>query len=85
MLIFLRAPLTVLIASAHTTDAIVSKFLEVKQLSDTIRPNGQNILYSRASFATLLLVLLDVIEAEGEDLEDDLKEDFGPVFFVVFV
>ena len=24
------------------------------------------------------LVLLDVVEAKGEDLEDDLKEDFGP-------
>ena len=24
-------------------------------------------------------VLLDVIEAEGEDFEDNLKEDFGPI------
>ena len=24
-------------------------------------------------------VLLDVIETEGDDFEDDLKEDFGPV------
>ena len=33
----------------------------------------------------MFFMLLEVVEAEGEDLEDDLKEDFGPVFFVVFV
>lgn len=29
-------------------------------------------------------MLLDVVEAEGEDLDDDLKEDFRPIVFVVF-
>ena len=24
-------------------------------------------------------MLLDVVEAEGEDLDDDLKKDFGPI------
>ena len=28
-------------------------------------------------------VLLDVVEAEGEDLDDDLKEDFLPVFALI--
>ena len=27
----------------------------------------------------LAFVLLDVVEAEGEDLEDNLKEDFFPI------
>ena len=30
-------------------------------------------------------MLLDVVEAEGEDFEDDLKEDFGPRLFFRFV
>ena len=30
-------------------------------------------------------MLLNVVEAEGEDLEDDLKEDFGPRLFFVCV
>ena len=29
--------------------------------------------------ALLVLVLPDVIEAEGEDLDDYLKEDLGPI------
>ena len=34
----------------------------------------------RVRFNVLLSsVFLDVIETEGEDFEDDLKEDFGPV------
>ena len=40
-----------------------------------MRPKGKSSLFS---------VLLDVIEAEGEDLEDDLKEDFRPIAFFVF-
>ena len=28
-------------------------------------------------------MLLDVIEAEGEDFEDYFEEDFGPVLFVL--
>ena len=35
--------------------------------------------------ALLVLVLPDVIEAEGEDLDDDLKEDFGPVGLLLFL
>ena len=35
--------------------------------------------------ALLVLVLPDVIEAEGEDLEDDLKEDFCPISLLLFV
>ena len=31
----------------------------------------------------LLFVLLDVVEAQGEDLDDDLKEDFGPIVLTV--
>ena len=30
-------------------------------------------------------MLPDVIEAEGEDLDDDLKEDFGPVGLLLFL
>ena len=30
-------------------------------------------------------MLLDVVEAKGEDLDDYLKEDFGPIFLFVFV
>ena len=30
-------------------------------------------------------MLLDVVEAEGEDLDDDLKKDFGPRLFFRFV
>ena len=42
------------------------------------------ILLSRESFAaSLLFVLLDVVEAKGEDLDDDLKEDFLPVFALI--
>ena len=29
-------------------------------------------------------MLLDVVEAECEDLDDDLKKDFRPIVFVVF-
>ena len=32
----------------------------------------------------LLSVLLDVVEAKGEDLEDDFVQNFHPVFFFVF-
>ena len=28
-------------------------------------------------------MLLDVVEAEGENLEDDLKEDFGPISLIL--
>ena len=31
----------------------------------------------------LLFVLLDVVEAKGEDFDDDLKEDFGPIVLTV--
>ena len=31
----------------------------------------------------LLFVLLDVVEAQGEDLDDDLQEDFGPIVLTV--
>ncbi len=30
-------------------------------------------------------MLLDVVEAKGEDLEDYLKEDFRPIVFLIFV
>ena len=33
----------------------------------------------------LLFVLLDVVEAEGEDLDDNLKKDFGPRLFFRFL
>ena len=33
----------------------------------------------------LFAVLLDVIEAEGDDFEDDFDEDFLPVLVFVFV
>jgi hypothetical protein len=37
-------------------------------------------------FAALVFaMLLDVVEAEGEDLDDDLKEDFGPVGLLLFL
>ena len=29
-------------------------------------------------------MLLDVVEAEGEDLDDDLKDDFGPILLRIF-
>jgi len=29
----------------------------------------------------LVPVLLDVVEAEGKDLDKDLKQDFGPIVF----
>ena len=32
----------------------------------------------------LRLVFVDVVEAEGEDLEDNLNEDFFPVLFFLF-
>ena len=32
----------------------------------------------------VLFVLLDVVEAEGEDLDDDLKKDFRPIVFLIF-
>ena len=32
----------------------------------------------------VLFVLLDVVEAECEDFNDDLKEAFRPIVFVVF-
>ena len=38
----------------------------------------------RGKESSLLLVLLNVIEAEGEDLEDDLKEDFRPILLLFF-
>ena len=37
-----------------------------------MRPKGKSLL---------LPMFLDVIEAEGEDLEDNLKEDFRPILF----
>ena len=42
-------------------------------------------LLSPAQLGTVVLafVLLDVVEAEGEDLEDNLKEDFRPVVLLV--
>ena len=30
-------------------------------------------------------MFLDVVEAKGEDLDNDLKEDFGPTVFFLFV
>ena len=33
----------------------------------------------------ILFVLLEVVEAEGEDLEDYLKEDFRPILLFSFV
>ena len=31
------------------------------------------------SFLSFFIFLLDVVEAEREDLDDDLKEDFFPI------
>ena len=30
-------------------------------------------------------MLLDVVEAESEDLDEDIKEDLGPIGFLIFV
>jgi hypothetical protein len=30
-------------------------------------------------------MLLDVVEAKGEDFEDDLKDDFRPISLLLFV
>ena len=29
-------------------------------------------------------MLLDVVEAEGEDLDEDLKEDLGPIIVLLY-
>ena len=35
-------------------------------------------------YLLVFAVLLNVVEAKGEDLHDHLKKDFRPVFFFVF-
>lgn len=37
----------------------------------------------RTVYLLVFFVLLDVVEAKGEDLDDDLKEDFLPVFALI--
>ena len=39
--------------------------------------------FNRRAFYLLLFVLLDVVEAKGDDLDDDLKEDFHPVVILL--
>ena len=39
---------------------------------------------SRTSLRSSAFVLLDVVEAKGEDFDDYLKEDSRPIFFFVF-
>ena len=46
--------------------------------------NTKNTFF-RQECSLPVFVLLDVVEAESEDLEDDLKEDFGPIFFFRFL
>ena len=45
--------------------------------------NTKNTFF-RQGCSLPVFVLLEVVEAEGEDLEDDLKEDLHPVVFLVF-
>ena len=47
-------------------------------------PPIEYLLSQRGDRVLVLFVLLEVVEAEGEDLEDDLKEDLHPVVFLVF-
>ena len=46
--------------------------------------NTKNTFF-RQECSLPVFVLLDVVEAEGEDFEDDLKQDFGPIHFLIFV
>ena len=46
--------------------------------------NTKNTFF-RQECSLPVFVLLDVVEAEGEDFEDDLKEDFGPRLFFRFL
>ena len=41
------------------------------------------IMRPKWTMLILLFVLLDVVEAKGEDFDDDLKEDFGPIVLTV--
>ena len=48
--------------------------------------NTKNTFFRQGcSLPVYFSVLLDVVEAEGEDLDDDLKKDFGPRLFFRFL